>query len=116
MNLPKSEQTKTIKNYQFKLRHVLGEGSFGKVYEGTDMNTKLKVAIKMIDSNLFQNDKYLQKSLIAEIEILKRFNHKNIVKFIDIVQTDEALYIITEFCIDGDLKFYMKSNPNLSEE
>jgi calcium-dependent protein kinase len=35
---------------------------------------------------------------------MKKFNHKNIVKFIELLTTKKSLYIITEICKDGDLK------------
>lgn len=42
--------------------------------------------------------------LVTEIEILKKFNHTNIVRFIDLILTQRSLYIVTEYCKDGDLK------------
>ncbi|KAL4512442.1 hypothetical protein ABPG72_005444 [Tetrahymena utriculariae] len=116
MDFQKLESVKTLKNYQYNTRHCIGEGSYGKVFEGIDVKTQEKIAIKTIDQNVFKTDQYLQCAIMAEIEILKRFDHKNIVKFKDIVYEDDTIYIITEFCQDGDLRQFMKSNKNLSEE
>ena len=69
------------------MKYCLGEGAYGKVYEGIDSKTKQKVAIKKLDLRLFEKDQYLKNQIIAEIEILKKFNHKNIVKFIDLITT-----------------------------
>lgn len=41
---------------------------------------------------------------VSEIEIMKKFNHINIVKFTELISTKKSLYIVTEFCKDGDLK------------
>lgn len=50
---------KIIGDYSYQTAHCLGEGVYGKVYEGQDKDTKEKVAIKKIDLNTFTNDKYL---------------------------------------------------------
>jgi calcium-dependent protein kinase len=46
---------------------------------------------------------------------LKKFHHANIVKFIDLIETQNHIYIITEYCRDGDLK-EMLSHKKLSEQ
>jgi calcium-dependent protein kinase len=50
---------KQIGGYQYNSRHCLGEGAFGKVYEGWHTTRGEKVAIKKIDMSLFQRDAYL---------------------------------------------------------
>ncbi|KAM3141083.1 hypothetical protein pb186bvf_006884 [Paramecium bursaria] len=100
-------QVKIIGNYSYNLKHCLGEGAYGKVYQGVDTTNNVKVAIKKLDLRNFEKDQYLKQSITQEIEILKKFNHKNIVKFIDLISTQRSLYIITEFCKDGDLKELM---------
>ncbi len=39
-----------------------------------------------------------------EIELLKRFDHPNIVKLYDTLFTKNNVYMVTEFCEGGDLK------------
>lgn len=62
------------------------------------------MAIKKMDLALFDRDSYLRNQIVSEIDILRKFNHPNIVRFIDLITTQRSLYIITEFCKDGDLK------------
>jgi calcium-dependent protein kinase len=45
------------------------------------------VAIKKLDLALFERDTYLRNQIVSEIEILKKFNHPNIVRFIDLITT-----------------------------
>ncbi|KRX06445.1 Protein kinase-like domain [Pseudocohnilembus persalinus] len=108
-------QVKIIGNYSYNLRYCLGEGAYGKVYEGVETKTQKKVAIKKMDIKSFERDTYLKNQIIAEIEILKRFNHRNIVQFIDLITTQRSLYIITEYCGNGDLRNLMQ-HKRLSEE
>lgn len=57
---------------------------------------------------MINKDPYLRDSLEAEIQILRKLHHPNIVQFIDKFSTDRSIYIVTEFCADGDLRTLMK--------
>lgn len=50
---------KTIGKYSYFLQKCLGEGSFGKVFEGFENTTKEKVAIKKVDFKTIEKDSYL---------------------------------------------------------
>lgn len=54
---------KQIGNYEFDTSRCLGEGAFGKVFEGLDKRTKEKVAVKKLDLSLIERDKYLSSAL-----------------------------------------------------
>lgn len=73
------------------------------------------MAIKQIDTKFIeQQDKYIKQQIFNEIEILKKCNHPNIVRFIDLIETDKFIYIVIEFCKNGDLKELL-SNKRLTE-
>ena len=42
--------------------------------------------------------------------MLKKFNHKNVVKLLDIMYTQNSLYIVCEYCKDGDLRKIMNKS------
>ena len=46
---------------------------------------------------------------------MKMVDHDNIVKLHDIYQTANNMYIITEFCEDGDLYHYLEKKHKLPE-
>ena len=54
------KRQKEIGSYIYDEGRCLGEGAYGKVYEGIDSRTNEVVAIKKLDLALFQNDRYLQ--------------------------------------------------------
>lgn len=56
---------KVIGNYSYQPNYCLGEGVYGKVFEGKEVDTKERVAIKKIDLNTFKNDKYLENAIFS---------------------------------------------------
>jgi serine/threonine protein kinase len=47
---------------------------------------------------------------------MKKMEHENIVKLLDVYQTSNNMYIVTEFCEEGDLRNYLKKKKKLSEQ
>lgn len=50
---------KTIGKYSYYTDKCLGQGSFGKVFQGFENDTKEKVAIKKVDFKTLEKDRYL---------------------------------------------------------
>lgn len=50
-----------------------------------------------------------------EINALKAFNSKNILRLFDVFQTQNNTYLITEFCDSGDLSNRIKRRGRLEE-
>ena len=63
----------------------MGRGAFGRVYKGLNTTTNEIVAIKMIPLYRLKTD--FKKSIIDEIDLMKKLDHKNIVKYIETVQS-----------------------------
>ncbi len=99
---------KKIGKYCYNNNYI-GKGSFSKVYIGIDKDNN-KYAIKKIYK---KNDIKYINLVEREIEIMKRLNHKNIVKLYDKIYTEKHIFLIMELC-DGDLNNYIKKNK-LSE-
>ncbi|KAI9295050.1 hypothetical protein K502DRAFT_349422 [Neoconidiobolus thromboides FSU 785] len=87
------------------LGDCIGKGAFGSVYRGLNMQTGQVVAVKQIMiSHLNQS----AVESIAEISLLKKLNHKNIVKYFGLLKTDTHLNIIIEYCENGSLQSIYK--------
>ena len=72
------------------------------------------MAVKVIDKKIFAN-KYNLKNVQSEIDIMKKIDHPNIVKLHDVYQTNNNMYIVTEYCKGGDLNSYLKKHKRLKE-
>ena len=94
----------------------LGSGSYGKVIEAIDKETKKKVAIKKIN-DLFV-DIIDTKRVLREITLLRFMKNPFIVKVLDILynkdeKTFDSIYLIFE-CLPSDLKKLIKSSNYLT--
>lgn len=96
------------------MKNLLGKGSYAYVYKGTSVVDNSTCAVKVIDQRLFANT-YNFKTIQSEIEIMKKIQHKNIVELLDVYQSANNIYIITEFCEEGDLRDYLRKKGRLSE-
>lgn len=55
------QNTVKIGHYNYDELNCLGSGAYGKVYEGVNTLTQEIVAVKKLDLELFEKDKYLRK-------------------------------------------------------
>jgi tRNA A-37 threonylcarbamoyl transferase component Bud32 len=96
----------------------IGKGNFGTVTLGIQKETKEKVAIKSIDKEkLTENDYCYIRREIDILRFLKKFNHKNLIKMVDIYEDKSKIYIITEYMQGGNFSSYLNSKIKmLSEE
>lgn len=88
------------------LEQPIGKGSFSRVFEGHKEGQTERYAIKMIP-NLSQNEQPMMELIEKEIEVLRKIEHPNIVKLIDIKRTKNNYYLVFEFCEKGDLEKYV---------
>ncbi|OXA51550.1 Gamma-aminobutyric acid type B receptor subunit 1 [Folsomia candida] len=53
---------------------------------------------------------------LSEAEVMKRFEHKNIVKLLGVCTKNEPVYTVMEFMLYGDLKTYLLARRHLVNE
>lgn len=87
----------------------LGKGAFGTVFRGfcEDDENKLVAAKQIPIKNISNSDKMI-KLIKREINNLQKLDSKYIVKLYDVSRTPNNLYMFLEYCMDGDLKEYLK--------
>lgn len=69
---------------EYAVGRQIGSGSFSVVWEGRHLVDGSVVAIKEIAMSRLS--KKLQDSLMSEIFILRKINHPNIIRFIDMIE------------------------------
>lgn len=95
---------------QFVLIEQIGAGAFSTVYKAKNMDTKQKVAIKVVPINK-HSEKNL-KRVKQEIDILCSISHPNIMKIYDYKKSQNNWYIILEYCKYGSLNKYIQTYFN----
>ena len=81
------------------LERSLGKDKFGEIYL-----TKIYGSNKYYATKSYNKESIGLECLENEIELLKLFNHPNIIKIIDMKQTNRKYYIVMEYCNGGNLR------------
>lgn len=92
MNDPLQRYEKTVE---------VGKGASGVVFIALDRHTSQKVAIKTID----MKNQSSKESILNEINVLKDFNHRNLVNFLEAyyIEAEDHLWVILEYMDGGPL-------------
>ena len=81
---------------KYQIIRLIGDGTYGQVYEGIDKEKEIKVAIKKLKNKMSSwEDCILQN----EVRFLRKLNHENIVKLLEVIreQNSDVSYIF-EYC------------------
>lgn len=97
----------------YKILELLGSGGMGKVYKAVDSETKKIVALKVLNPELLK-DPENRRRLSAEGHLLASFDHPNIVKVLEIGESNERGFIAMEYLNGGTLKEKLEKSHPLS--
>ncbi|CAN7063677.1 unnamed protein product [Brassica oleracea var. botrytis] len=87
---------------KFSAKRVLGEGGFGRVYQGS-MEDGAEVAVKLLTRDNQNRD----REFIAEVEMLSRLHHRNLVKLIGICIEGRTRCLIYELVHNGSVESHL---------
>ncbi|RKP20916.1 kinase-like protein, partial [Rozella allomycis CSF55] len=91
----------------------LGKGAFATVYRCININTGNCIAIKQVKCESMKKSEL--GAIRAEIELLKRLKHDNIVEYIGSSEEDGYLNIMLELCENGSLVTICKKFGKIPE-
>jgi len=81
---------------------VLGEGGFGCVYQGT-LEDGTTVAVKVLK----RYDGQGEREFLAEVEMLGRLHHRNLVKLLGICIEENARCLVYELIPNGSVESHL---------
>ncbi|XP_058094950.1 receptor-like serine/threonine-protein kinase ALE2 isoform X2 [Magnolia sinica] len=87
---------------KFSSKKILGEGGFGRVYHG-EMEDGSEVAVKL----LTREDQNGDREFIAEVEMLSRLHHRNLVKLIGICIEERTRCLVYEVVRNGSVESHL---------
>ena len=99
----------------YKIKKILGKGTFSTVKLATDIQTGEKIAIKILEKNKIRCNRDF-KRIEREISMVKNINHVNIAHVFDIKEDKDRYYIMMEYCEKGELFNLILDKHKLSEE
>ncbi len=94
-----------IRRDDLRLGRKLGRGAFGEVCEATLMTTNEKVAVKTCRESIPQSEK---RKFLMEAEILKQYDHPNVVKLIGVCAEKDPVFIIMEMLPGGAMLDFLR--------
>jgi len=99
---------------RYAVGEEIGKGAFSVVKRAVHRKTNEEVAIKFIDK------KYVEKQdlifVAREIDILKKVNHPNVLKLIEVFELDDSIALVMELVRGGELFYKIVEKGNYSEK
>ncbi|KAK9032117.1 hypothetical protein V6N11_056400 [Hibiscus sabdariffa] len=95
-----SEMEKATDNFDDS--RILGEGGFGRVYSGV-LGDGTKVAVKVLK----RDDQQGGREFLAEVEMLSRLHHRNLVKLIGICTEERNRCLVYELIPNGSVESHL---------
>ncbi|XP_068651708.1 receptor-like serine/threonine-protein kinase ALE2 [Aristolochia californica] len=86
----------------FNDSRILGEGGFGLVYRGI-LEDGIKVAVKVLK----RDDQQGSREFLAEVEMLSRLHHRNLVKLIGICTEEHSRCLVYELIPNGSVESHL---------
>lgn len=86
----------------FDTSRIIGEGGFGIVYSGI-LDDATKVAVKVLK----RDDQQGSREFLAEVEMLGRLHHRNLVKLIGICTEAHCRCLVYELVPNGSVESHL---------
>lgn len=101
-----------LENYE--VLEKMGEGAFSVVYKARHLVSNKLVAIKVLRK--FQMDRSQKQAVLKEVTIMRQLKHPNIVRFIEVIESESYYYIVQELAMGGEIFAAIVNFTYLSED
>ncbi|XP_052789432.1 tyrosine-protein kinase Abl-like [Mya arenaria] len=94
-----------IERTEIAMKHRLGGGQYGDVYEAVWKRYNKTVAVKTL-----KEDTMALKDFLEEAGIMKAMKHPNLVQLLGVCTREPPFYIVTEFMTHGNLLDFLRGS------
>jgi len=107
---------------EYAIGSQLGTGSSGTVFTCTDLSDDNVYAVKVVKlqhmkmSMTGEEYEFEKNKLHREVNILKHLSHPNIVKLVDVSESNDSVYVVQELIEGGELFSRITDDPNFRNE
>ena len=95
---------------------LIGQGAFGKVNIGLNILSGRVVAIKSFNKKSLSTNGDNMKKILSETDLMKKLNHPNVTKILEMFEDDGYILIAMEYINGGNLFSFVKKRRKLSEK
>jgi serine/threonine protein kinase len=107
---------------EYTIGTQLGTGSSGTVFTCTDSNDESVYAVKIVKLNHMKmsmsGEEYASEraKILIEVNILRNLSHPNIVRLVDVSETETSIYVVQELIEGGELFTRITDDPHFRNE
>ncbi len=106
----------SIVDGKYKILNEIGHGGMSVVYLAMNERANKQWAIKELRKDGVQDYEVVKQNLIAETDMLKRFNHPNLPSIIDVIDNDDTFLIVMDYIEGISLEKALKRNGAQRQE
>jgi tRNA A-37 threonylcarbamoyl transferase component Bud32 len=92
---------------RYRFDALLGEGTFARVFRVYDLNRRVYLAAKVLRSDIAHEPAFLER-FKREAVVLQRLQHPNIVRYYDIVESGDTVFILTDYIAGQTLQAILR--------
>lgn len=81
---------------RYHFEALLGEGTFAHVYQVFDLHRRVQLAAKVLRADIARDPALVQR-FQREAAVLSHLQHPNIVRYYDIIELDDYIFILTDY-------------------
>ena len=82
----------------------MGQGKYGQVVKVKHRLTNKVYGMKMILKSHLSSNNTTKLLFLSELSVLQKIEHRNLMKFIEVIEDEKNFYLICEFAEGGTLR------------
>ncbi|KAH9526630.1 hypothetical protein DERF_000700 [Dermatophagoides farinae] len=114
-NQLRNDHQRELLDKGYRLRNIIGSGSYAHVFRAKDLRQSCDVAIKLIELDKCSRH-YKDVCLRNEIYVIRELSHENIVHFYEAFNTSLAYIMVMELVDAGTFADLLKKNGPISDD
>ncbi|CAG9770009.1 unnamed protein product [Ceutorhynchus assimilis] len=104
---------KLVRVGYYELDKTIGKGNFAVVKLATHIVTRTKVAIKIIDKTVLDEENLTK--IFRETAILKKLRHPHVTRLYQLMETKQTIYLVTEYASNGEIFDHLVAKGRMAE-